>query len=74
MPSCFNLYPFQVGDVIRMKKQHPCGGWTWEIVRTGADISLKCLTCGHQVVIPRRKLEKAVKTVLSEGKERTGNE
>lgn len=74
MPSRFHLYPFQVGDIIRMKKQHPCGGWTWQVTRVGADISLKCLTCGHQVVIPRRKLEKAVKTVVSEGKERTGNE
>jgi hypothetical protein len=46
-----------------MKKKHPCGGLAWRIERTGADIGLKCLTCGHFLVMPRQKLEKAVKSI-----------
>jgi hypothetical protein len=63
MPSPFYLYPFQVGEVLHLKKQHPCGGWTWEIQRTGADIALKCQKCGRLMSIPRKKLEKAVKSI-----------
>lgn len=63
MPGKFQLYPFQVGEVLQLKKQHPCGGWQWEVQRIGADIAIKCLTCGHFLVMPRQKLEKAVKSV-----------
>ena len=41
---------FEVGDVIRMKKPHPCGSSEWEILRVGADFRLKCQGCGHQVL------------------------
>ena len=44
-----------IGDVVEMRKQHPCGGWEWEIVRVGADIGLSCCTCGRRVLLPRRK-------------------
>ena len=63
MPSRFNLYPFKPGEILHLKKQHPCGGWLWSVERTGADIALKCLTCGHFMNMPRQKLEKAVKSI-----------
>ena len=49
---------FEVGDVIRMKKPHPCGSSEWEILRVGADFRLKCQGCGQQVMVPRRLVEK----------------
>ncbi|MDI6619117.1 MAG: DUF951 domain-containing protein [Clostridiales bacterium] len=55
---------FYVGDVVQMRKQHPCGGFQWEVMRVGADFRIKCLTCGHQVMLPRVKFEKAVKKVI----------
>ena len=48
----------QVGDIIRMKKPHPCGSKEWRILRVGADIRLECLGCGHLLMLPRAKLEK----------------
>lgn len=49
----------KVGDVIKMKKKHPCGNNEWEIMRTGMDIRLKCKGCGHQVMLPRKQVEKS---------------
>ena len=63
MPGRYHLYPFSKGEIVHMKKQHPCGSWLWQIERVGADIGLKCMICGHFVVMPRQKLEKAVKSV-----------
>jgi len=57
----------RLGDVVRMRKQHPCGGYEWEVVRLGADIGIKCQTCGHRVLLPRRKFEKSVKKLVSRG-------
>ena len=51
----------QVGDIVTMKKKHPCGSSEWEILRVGADFRIKCLGCGHMVMLPRVKFEKAVK-------------
>ena len=45
---------FDVGDVIRMKKPHPCGSYEWEILRVGADFRLKCAGCGHQIMVSRK--------------------
>lgn len=53
---------YEVGDVVRLKKAHPCGADTWEIYRTGIDFGLKCQGCGHRVMTPRVKFEKSVKT------------
>ncbi len=53
----------QVGDVVRLKKAHPCGGHEWEVLRVGADFRIKCLGCGHQVMIARRLLEKNIKEI-----------
>ena len=48
----------QVGDIIKMKKQHPCGTNEWEILRTGMDFRLKCEGCGRQVMLARKSVEK----------------
>ena len=53
----------QVGDVLMLKKGHPCGSNQWEVLRIGADFRIKCLGCGHQIMIPRKKLEKNIKEV-----------
>ena len=53
-----------LGDVVHLRKQHPCGGYEWEVVRLGADIGIKCQTCGHRVLLPRRKFEKSVKKLV----------
>ncbi len=66
MPGRFHLYFFQTGEILRMKKQHPCGSFLWQVARTGAEITLKCLTCGRVVQLARAKLEKAVKAVQDE--------
>ena len=50
--------PFAVGDVVRLKKPHPCGGFDWTVVRLGADIGVKCVACGRRVLLPRRELER----------------
>lgn len=57
------LFDFQVGDVIKMKKQHPCGAKEWEILRVGADFRLRCMGCGHQIMITRRLVEKNAKEI-----------
>lgn len=54
----------QVGDILKMKKQHPCGSAEWEVLRIGADFRLKCTGCGHQIMIPRVKAEKNVRGVV----------
>ena len=55
------------GWVVRLRKKHPCGGTDWEIVRIGADIGLRCLTCQRRVLMPRSVLDKRVKAVVSSG-------
>ena len=54
-----------VGDVVRLRKSHPCGGADWSVVRLGADIGLRCLTCQHRVLLPRSQFERRLKTFLS---------
>ncbi len=60
-----------VGDVVALKKPHPCGGHNWEILRTGMDFRIKCLTCGHSVMLPRTKLEKGIKSIVKQAKTET---
>ena len=52
-----------IGDIVRLRKPHPCGGYEWEVFRTGADIGIECLTCSRRVMLPRSKFEKRVKTM-----------
>jgi hypothetical protein len=56
---------FAVGDVVRLKKPHPCGGFDWSVVRLGADIGIKCQTCGRRVLLPRRDLERRLRLFVS---------
>lgn len=58
----------QVGNVVKMKKTHPCGSSEWQVLRVGADFRLKCLGCGHQIMIARTQLEKNVKEVTDSQK------
>ena len=55
----------QIGDIIETKKAHPCGGTNWEILRVGMDIKLKCLGCGHELMLPRSKAEKSIRNILA---------
>ena len=50
--------PYEVGDIVTLKKVHPCGSRDWEILRVGADFRLKCTGCGHQIMVPRKMVEK----------------
>ena len=54
---------FQVGNVVKFKKKHPCGSFEWEILRVGADFRLKCTGCGHQVMMARTLVEKNLKAI-----------
>jgi hypothetical protein len=53
-----------IGDIVRLKKPHPCGGTDWQVARIGADIGLKCLACGHRVMLTRHDFEKRLKTIV----------
>ena len=55
----------RVHDRVELKKPHPCGGKTWEILRVGMDIKLRCLTCGHELMLPRSKAEKSIRKRLT---------
>lgn len=56
---------YHLGDVVKLRKLHPCGGDEWEVLRTGMDFRIKCLTCGRVVMLSRRKFERAVKSLVS---------
>ncbi len=57
----------RVGDIVEMKKQHPCGSKEWTVLRVGMDFKLRCTGCGHEVMTPRVKAEKAIRKVKREG-------
>ncbi len=56
-----------VGDVLELKKQHPCGSREWQVLRVGMDFKLKCAGCGHELMLPRSKAEKSVKKIKRNG-------
>ncbi len=58
-------------QVVELKKPHPCGSVRWEILRVGMDIKLRCLGCGHELMLPRSKAEKSIRKILAEGDETT---
>ena len=51
---------------VELKKQHPCRGKVWTVLRVGMDIKLRCERCGHELMLPRSKAEKAIKKILDE--------
>ncbi len=61
------IIKLDVGDTLEMKKQHPCGGKLFTVLRVGSDIRIRCQGCGHDVTVPREKLEKNIKKVTQNG-------
>ena len=57
----------KIGDLVRMKKKHPCGGDQWQVVRVGADIGIRCQKCQRRVLLERGVFERRVRVVLLEG-------
>lgn len=57
---------YQIGNIVMLKKGHPCGANEWKIIRVGADFKLKCMGCNRIVMVPRKAFEKSVKKVISE--------
>jgi hypothetical protein len=58
------LPELQMGDVLRLRKPHPCGNTDWVVVRLGADIGLKCIGCGRRILLPRREVARRLKTYV----------
>jgi hypothetical protein len=61
------MLDFALGDVVRLRKPHPCGGSDWQVTRLGADIGIRCQTCDRRVLLERAVLEKRLKQFLSRG-------
>jgi len=59
---------FYIGDIVQMKKPHPCGENKWEVLRVGIDFRIRCMKCSHLVMLPRAKFEKSVKKILDRKK------
>jgi len=59
----------KLGDVVRLRKKHPCGSSEWQVVRVGADIRIKCLKCQRHVLLERSIFERRVKAIISSGGE-----
>ncbi len=57
---------YQIGNIVMLKKGHPCGTNEWKIIRVGADFKLKCMGCNRIVMVPRKAFEKSLKKVISE--------
>ena len=64
------LPDLQLGDVVRLRKPHPCGNYNWKVIRMGADIGLECVQCGRRILLPRRILARRLKAILPQ----TGDE
>lgn len=57
----------RLGDVLRLRRKHPCGGFEWDVIRVGADIGLRCRTCGHRVLLDRPTLRSRLREVVTRG-------
>ena len=64
------LPDLQLGDIVRLRKPHPCGNYNWKVIRMGADIGLECVQCGRRILLPRRILARRLKTIFPQ----TGDE
>lgn len=58
-----------IDDIITLKKKHPCGSFSWKILRVGADFRMECTGCGRQVMLPRPQVEKNIRTIIRDGQE-----
>ena len=54
----------RIGDILVMKKAHPCGEKRWQVLRIGADFRLRCLGCSHEIMVPRFKAEKNIRSII----------
>ena len=61
--------PFRVGDRVELRRPHPCGGRAWDIDRLGADLGLRCTTCGRRVLVERRAVERRLVAIIERGPE-----
>ena len=61
----------RLNDILVMKKAHPCGDKQWKVLRVGADFRLKCLGCGHEIMVPRLKAEKNIRTIIPQERSST---
>ena len=57
------MIKIDVGDILTLKKPHPCGSKSWEVLRIGQDLRLRCMGCAHQMMIPRKSIEKNIKNI-----------
>ena len=57
----------RVNDILTLKKEHPCGGKQFKVLRIGMDFRIECVKCGHRVMLPRKTVEKSVKQIQREG-------
>ena len=62
-----NHLNYEVGDIVTLKKPHPCGSGEWLVLRVGMDFKMRCQGCGHDVMLPRSKAEKNIKKVFRDG-------
>lgn len=62
-----------VGDVVKLKKKHPCGGYDWEILRVGADFRIKCTACQRQLWLPRSEVERRITKIVFEAENNDNN-
>ena len=60
------LMDIRIGDILEMKKAHPCGSKSFSVLRVGMDFRLRCTGCGHEVMLPRQKAEKNIKKIIRE--------
>lgn len=59
----------KVGDILEMKKQHPCGSKQFKVLRIGMDFKIRCAGCDHEIMLPRTKLEKNIKNIIRNNEE-----
>jgi hypothetical protein len=59
-----------LGEIVRLKKKHPCGSYEWRVVRVGADIGIKCRGCNRTILLERRDFERRVKELISRDEQR----
>ena len=64
-----DIFPYRPGDIVYLKKQHPCGSHEWEVLRIGSDLRLACVGCGRQIMVERRKVEKFARSVRRKGEQ-----
>jgi hypothetical protein len=63
------LPELNLDDIVRLRKPHPCGSYTWRVTRLGADIGLECQGCKRRVLLPRRKLARRLKAVIQKAED-----